>query len=314
MKVVRRLGYAVSLAFFLLLVAIALPSDVYPPRKVLEQRIELLTVGKQFSIVGWELNAIAGKAWQFIRGTDLTDGDVQTVREFFDVVAQIGRLRDEADRLAAQQLQMSARAAEIQTELKSLYEQRDGLENDAEDVLALQVTQALSGNELHTRILLWNVVWPPVTSEFVDLPLLLVISPRNHIERRAEYLLDSDLTVAEMEAIEDAIQGMNFSALVTRIGGLATYPAMIPEIYGLGFVLDTMPHEWVHDFLWFYPLGWLYGTTGEITTMNETVADIVGEEIGQWLARAYYPEYVREPQPKPTPAPSPAPEPTELPA
>lgn len=307
MKTVRRwlgrLGYAVSLAVFLLVAAIALPSDVYPHDKVLEQRIQLLTVDKQFSIVAWEISALADKAWGLIRGTDVQHTDTHIVREFFNVTGRIGRLRGEAEQLAAQKLHMSPRAAEIQAELKTLYATRDALEDAAEDVLGLQLTRALRENELHTRILFWDMVWPPVTSEFVDLPLLLVVSPRDRIERRAEYLLDPDLSIAEKEAIEDAIYGMGYSALVTGIGGLATYPSMIPEIYGLGFVLEVKPHEWVHDFLWFYPLGWLYGTSGEITTMNETVADIVGEEIGQWLAREYYPEYVREPQPEPTPAP-----------
>lgn len=303
-RAISRLSQYASTALFLLLLLIGLRSDAYPYTKVLEQRLEVLTAGRRFSIVAWEVRALTDKALQFIRGTDLDEGDAALVREFFDVVGRIGALRAEAERLAAQKLHTSARAAEIQAELKTLYAKRDALEDDAEDVLALQVTRALRENELHTRIVWWNVIWPPVTSEFVDLPLLLVISPRERIERRVDYLLIPDLTVDEMEAIEDAVRDMGYSGLVTHIGGLATYPAMIPEIYGLGFVLDIMPHEWVHDFLAFYPLGWAYGTSGQLTTMNETVADIVGEEIGQWLARRYYPEYVRTPQPSPTPQPS----------
>jgi len=305
-RAICRFSHYAATALFLLLLLIGIRSDVYPHTKVLEQRLEVLTAGKRFSVAAWEAQALADKAWQFVRGTDLDEGDTALVREFFDVAGRIGALRAEAERLAAQNLHMSARASEIQAELRSLYAKRDALEDDAEDVLALQVTRALRENDLHTRILGWDVIWPPVTSEFVDLPLLLVISPRERIERRVDYLLNPDLSVAEMEAIEDAVRDMGYSGLVTHIGGLATYPAMIPEIYGLGFVLDTMPHEWVHDFLAFYPLGWGYGTSHEMTTMNETTADIVGEEIGQYLARRYYPEYVREPQPSPTPAPQPS--------
>ncbi len=304
-RAVSRFSHAAATALFLLLLLIGLRSDAYPRTKVLEQRLEVLTAGKQFNIAAWEARALADKVWQLIRGPRLDEGDTDTVREFFDVAARIGGLRAEAERLAAQKLHMSARAAEIQTELKTLYAKRDALEDKAEDILALQVTRALRENDLHTRILGRDVIWPPVTSEFVDLPLLLVVSPRERIERRANYLLIPDLSVAEMEEIEDAVRRMGYSGLVTHIGGLSTYPAMIPEIYGLGFVLDTMPHEWVHDFLAFYPLGWAYGTSGELTTMNETVADIVGDEIGQYLARRYYPEYVREPRPAPTPAPKP---------
>ena len=87
-----------SLAIFLLVAAIALPSDVYPHDKVLEQRIQLLTVDKQFSIVAWEISALADKAWGLIRGTDVQHTDTHIVREFFDVTGQIGRLRGEAER------------------------------------------------------------------------------------------------------------------------------------------------------------------------------------------------------------------------
>jgi hypothetical protein len=305
-RAISRFSHYAATALFLLLLLVGIRSDVYPHTKVLEQRLEVLTAGKRFSVAAWEVQALTDKAAQLVRGSRRDEGDTALVREFFDVAGRIGALRAEAERLAAQKLHMSARASEIQAELKTLYAKRDALEDDAEDVLALQVTRALRENELYTRILGWNIIWPPVTSEFVDLPLLLVISPRERIERRVDYLLDPDLTVAEMEAIEDAVRDMGYSGLVTHIGGLATYPAMIPEIYGLGFVLDTMPHEWVHDFLAFYPLGWAYGTSHEMTTMNATTADIVGEEIGQYLARRYYPEYVREPQPSPTPAPKPS--------
>lgn len=305
-RAISKFAQVAATVLFLLLVAVGLRSDVHPHSKVLEQRLEVLTAGKRFNVATWEIHALADKTLQFIRGSRLDEGNTALVREFFDVAARIGILRAEAERLAAEKLHMSARAAKIQQELSALYARRDGLEDQAEDILALQVTRALRENNLHTRILWWDVIWPPVTSEFVDLPLLLVVSPRERIERRVDYLLIPDLTVAEMEEIEDAVQRMGYSGLVTHIGGLATYPAMIPETYGLGFVLDTMPHEWVHDFLAFYPLGWAYGTSGELTTMNETVADIVGEEIGQHLARRYYPEYVRKPQPSPTPAPQPA--------
>lgn len=305
-RAISQFAQVAATVLFLFLVAVGLRSDVYPHGKVLEQRLEVLTVGKQFSVAAWEIQALTDKAWNLIRGAAADETATAEVREFFDVAARISSLRAEAERLAAQGLLPSARSSAIQAELQGLYRQRDQLEDRVEDTLALQVTRALRDNHLDTRILWWDVIWPPVTSEFVDLPLLLVVSPRDRIQRRVDYLLIPDLTVAEMEAIEDAVRDMGYSGLVTHIGGLATYPVMIPEIYGLGFVLDTMPHEWVHDFLAFYPLGWAYGTSGELTTMNETVADIVGEEIGQHLAWRYYPEHVRKPKPSPTPAPQPA--------
>ncbi len=299
----KKLGRYVSIGLFLFVLTIGVPSDVYPVRKVLEQHLGVLTAGKRFDLVSWEVSALADKAWQYIRGTPVDDTSVQVVRDFFDVASEIRTLRSRAERLSRQEPLPKDELAQVEAQLNRLYEKRDAMEDEAEDVLAAQVARALWDLELHSRILWWNVVWPPVTSEFVDLPLLLIVSPRDRIERRADYYLVPDLTIAEMEAIEDAVHDLNYSGLVTHIGGLSTYPAMIPEIYGLDFVLRTMPHEWTHDFLAFYPLGWHYASSGELTTMNETVADIVGDEVGQWLARRYYPEYVREMQPEPLPAP-----------
>lgn len=310
----RKVGRYVSVGLFLFFLAIGLASDVYPVHRVLDQHLGVLTAGKRFNFVSWEVNALTDKAWQFIRGAPVDGRAAQEVRDFFGLAAEIESLRSQAERLSRQEPFPEEELAAIEARLNSLYQQRDGMEDRVEDVLAAQVAQALGDLELHSRILWWDLVWPPVTSEFADLPLLLVVSPRDRIERRADIYLVPDLTVAEVEAIEDAIHDLGYSGLVTHIGGLSTYPAMIPETYGLGFVLGTMPHEWVHDFLAFHPLGWHYGASGELTTMNETVADIVGQEVGQWVARHYYPEHVREPQPEPTPAPSPAPEPTEPPA
>jgi len=302
-----------AIGLFLYVMTLGLISDTYPVNRVLEQHLGVLTAGKRCNFVSWEASALADTAWQFIRGASADAQSAQQVRDFFDIASEIQSLRSEAERLSRQEPLPEDELAAIEAQLNSLYEQRDRMEDGAEDVLAAQITQALDDLELHSRILWWVGVWPPVTSEFVDLPLLLIVSPRDRIERRAEYYLVPNLTVAEMESIEETIHDLGYSGLVTHIGGLSTYPAMIPEVYGLGFVLGAMPHEWVHDFMAFYPLGWNYGTSGELTTMNETVADIVGDEVGQWLAQQYYPEYVREPAPEPTPPSEPS-EPAEPPA
>ena len=39
------------------------------------------------------------------------------------------------------------------------------------------------------------------------------------------------------------------------------------------------------------PLGWHYADSGQLTTINETVASIFGQEIGQKVLERYYPEY-----------------------
>jgi hypothetical protein len=56
------------------------------------------------------------------------------------------------------------------------------------------------------------------------------------------------------------------------------------------WVIQTIAHEWTHNFLTLRPLGILYAETAELRTMNETTADIVGTEVGQLVLKKFYPE------------------------
>ena len=78
-------------------------------------------------------------------------------------------------------------------------------------------------------------------------------------------------------------------SLVTPIGGLSAYPAMILEHPSLVWLTDTFAHEWTHHFLLFHPLGYNYDASGEMTSINETTCDVVGREIGRRVILRYYP-------------------------
>jgi hypothetical protein len=54
--------------------------------------------------------------------------------------------------------------------------------------------------------------------------------------------------------------------------------------------LDTIAHEWTHNYLNIRPLGLNYSTNPELRTMNETTASIVGGEIGKYVLQHYYPK------------------------
>ena len=71
---------------------------------------------------------------------------------------------------------------------------------------------------------------------------------------------------------------------------MAVYPAMVVEQASLQWVLSTVAHEWTHHYLFLFPLGLRYATSDEVTTLNETVSEIVGNEIGERLMLRYYPE------------------------
>jgi hypothetical protein len=71
----------------------------------------------------------------------------------------------------------------------------------------------------------------------------------------------------------------DISAVILQTGGLASYPNVIPTTH-LKRLVDIAAHEWLHAHLAFYPLGQAYFSGGDIRSMNETLADIFGREVG----------------------------------
>ncbi|MFT3895382.1 MAG: hypothetical protein QM730_27465 [Anaerolineales bacterium] len=78
--------------------------------------------------------------------------------------------------------------------------------------------------------------------------------------------------------------------MVVGIGGVGVYPTMVMETTDLRWTLDTIAHEWTHNYLNLRPLGVNYSTTPELRTMNETTASIAGNEVGDYVVKKYYPE------------------------
>jgi hypothetical protein len=72
---------------------------------------------------------------------------------------------------------------------------------------------------------------------------------------------------------------------VAPIGGLATYPSMVLDEDPPERILTSVAHEWMHQYLIFYPLGVSYWKSQEAREINETTADLVGQEVGAALAR-----------------------------
>ena len=141
-----------------------------------------------------------------------------------------------------------------------------------------------------TRHIGGDIVWPPVNIEFQDPPAVLVESPRSEIRKRSERLLQGDLPIERVQRIEaDAERDGRTSALVVQIGGIAMYPAIIPEDSDYHFILQDIAHEWTHHYLFFAPLGRSYFESAKLTTLNETVADRVGQELGDRLFAEYPP-------------------------
>ncbi len=129
--------------------------------------------------------------------------------------------------------------------------------------------------------LLGERLFPPVLLALGPPPNVLVVSPRTELRVVQSVLLDPRLTVPRMEALERSADSTGVSSLATSIGGIATYPAIVPDNQSPRDLLVSAAHEWLHQYLFFFPLGADYFSSQEAREINETTADLVGTEIGE---------------------------------
>lgn len=175
----------------------------------------------------------------------------------------------------------------IQDELAGLYARQNQIAPLAEAVLQDQVTQILVEEGLTAA----GQPLPNVWYHSTPLPMALIVSPRERIEQTANISVNTNLTVDEQVKLEeDVAQGLDVSSLVVQIGGVGVYPTMVARTTNMPWVLNTIAHEWIHNYLTLRPLGILYGESAEIRTMNETTASIAGDEIGARVIERFYPE------------------------
>ena len=199
-----------------------------------------------------------------------------------------------------------AALGERQRTLDDLLRERDKLRDGVEEYLESAISTRIREQGLGSR---GSFLWPPVDFRIDNPPSLLVISPRDRIERSETILIDPNISAADMERIESKLmEENNLSAVILRTGGLGSYPNVIPSDRDLLPLLEVASHEWVHAYLIFFPLGRSFFNGGDMVTINETLANIVGDEIGgeTWAALTGNPVPVRQP---PTPVDSKSPEP-----
>lgn len=157
----------------------------------------------------------------------------------------------------------------------------------AEATLQSQITDALAELEL-TAI---GQPIPPVLYHTTPTPLALIVSQRSVIQQIANISILPTLTLNDQIQLEDEVaKSLDVSTLVVPIGGVGVYPTMVMETTDLRWTLDTIAHEWAHNYLNLRPLGLNYSTTPELRTMNETTASIVGGEVGTFVLQTHYAE------------------------
>ena len=287
-----------QLALLLAVLSLGLAAEGPPPAK-LNTRVTRLLAGEQFDFAGWEVEALLGKlAHRLVAPQRYMDEPARHdfFLDYLGLVADIQRWEWEIHRVYTDPEvdDPDAATVEMRAHLADLRVAEETRQPLAEAILEEQTACILVSEGFGTL----GQEIPPIGAHFTPLPLLLVVSPRDRIENIFDLSLRHGLDVARREGIEEEVDAdFGVSSLVTGIGGMSAYPAMLLESSSLNWVADVTAHEWTHHYLTPRPLGWNYGGSPEARTINETVASIVGGEAGRKMVARYYPEFL---PPEPT--------------
>ncbi len=280
------------------LLSICLLSSSCAPSRGFDAHLNSIVKPYLFSIARWESRAIPHEANQWIFGRhEKIDGEIRVVTEYFSSTERIKTLKSEIE--AANTGNEERGLPSLEAELNRLQEQKMALEGTVERIIEKQIKDTLTQQGIFNPLLELKISFPPVNLKLAKPPYLLVISPRERIEAIREITLKPSLILEEIEDIEAKADELGVSSLVVELGGLGvTYPTLVTNEASLRSTIDTTIEEWLHQYLVFKPLGFLYllDLTGlsrnyEIATINETLASMVSKEIGSMVYGKYYSEY-----------------------
>jgi len=248
----------------------------------------------EFDYITWDVNATLVKLSQ----TGMNPWQALSPQEQHSLVTHYIELTSQLEQVQARIQQIYADPAVKDPEViakAELEEQQDLLEAVtsltplAESILQGQVTEIL----VEEGIARLGDAVPPLLFHTTPLPKALIVSPRDAIQQDVNLSLLADLTLAQVNQLERNVEKITGgSALVVNVGGIGIYPTMVMRSSNLPWIIDTIAHEWTHNYLTLRPLGFNYDTTPELRTMNETTASIAGGEISLKVLQRYYPEYV----------------------
>ena len=268
--------------------------------KDFNQRLGQIVRPYRFHIAQWEASTLVKEAKQAICGRENVAGDeLEEVKDYFDTVERIKALTSEIEAIKAGN--KTGELAPLETELSELQRKRSSLVDVAERVIARQIREILVQQGIYhpaDKYLRLKITFPPIDFKLERPPHFLVISPRDRIESMREIVLRQEVGVAEMEQIEGEVNKLGVSSIVVGLGGFGgAYPVFVTNEASLRFTVDSAAEEWLHQYLFFKPLGFRYvldligaARNYEIATMNETVASMVSKEIGGMVVESYYPD------------------------
>lgn len=282
---------------FLTLIFVIIVAPEWPDFNDERYKIDNILGQRNFDFLVWELNAleIKGEA-ALVNGQRYISDETRHsfVLDYLENLAAIRSLESEINAVYSDPEVKTPGivTADLQRDVDRQREELEKKQPLAEAILQDQVASILVREGFN----LLGSAWPPVEMHMTPLPSILIVSPREEIRQIYNIPLVHNLPTPIREEIESNVdKQLDRSSLIVPIGGLGMYPAMIVETSNINALAETVAHEWAHHWLTLHPIGLSYASSPELRTINETVASIVGNEIGAKVIEQYYPEYIPAP-------------------
>jgi len=215
----------------------------------------------------------------------------QLVMHYIDLTKQLEVLQIKIQQVYADPsvIDPDAAARDDLAQQKALQTSIVSLTPLVESILQGQVTEIL----VEEGIARLGSAVPPLLFHTTPLPKALIASPRDSIQQEVNISLLADLTLEQINQLEGQVEkATGESVLIVDVGGIGIYPTMVMRSSNFLWILDTIAHEWTHNYLTLRPLGLNYDTSPELRTMNETAASIAGNEISKKVYERYYPDFL----------------------
>jgi hypothetical protein len=248
----------------------------------------------EFNYVSWVVSALVDKFSNATLGLEHFIDDerqAEIVLKYLDQIGEVEALEKRLEELNSDP-NLRKRTGEIAAVDNRLQEETERMHQYgriAESILQNQTERSL----VEMGFGVGGQILPPLLFKVTDLPLNLIVSPRDSISTLRSISLEPGMDALEKEALEEAFfEQFNLSGLVEPVGGIGAYPTMVMRTRSINWLTEVIAHEWFHNYLSFFPLGVRYFENDSLRSINETTANLAGKEVGRHVMIRFYPTYV----------------------
>lgn len=248
----------------------------------------------RFNFVNWEISALVERFSSATMGLEhYIDDEKQSeiVLTYINQIAVVEELERDLLELNSDpnKTKDSLEILSVQEELERESQRMQNYAQVAESILQNQTERTL----VQMGFGVGGQIFPPVLFKITNLPLNLIISPRDKISTIKSVNLNPGMDSLQKDTLEETIfEQYGLSALVEEVGGVGAYPTMVMRSRSISWLTEVVAHEWFHNYLTFYPLGIRYFNDDAMKTINETTANLAGKEVGRQTMFRFYPEYL----------------------